>query len=122
MDYSSGLYWQFKMIFDKDIKGYKQLGGFGTIAKAYKPGKNDNPWRHFWSTTAFISVILAFMNLLPIPALDGGHALFTIYEIIMRRPLPEKILAICPGHRYDVALVLIALCQRLDIVRWWFEK
>ena len=113
---------QFKMIFDKDIKGYKQLGGFGTIAKAYKPGKNDNPWRHFWSTTAFISVILAFMNLLPIPALDGGHALFTIYEIIMRRPPPEKFLQYAQATGMILLLFLLLYANGMDIVRWWFEK
>lgn len=80
---------QFKLIFDSDIKGYKQIGGFGTIAKLYSGGFS---WYTFLSKTAFLSVILAFMNLLPIPALDGGHAMFTIYEMIFRKPPPEKFM------------------------------
>jgi regulator of sigma E protease len=49
-------------------------------------------WQKFWLTTALLSIVLAFMNLLPIPALDGGHALFTLFEIIFRRPLSTKFL------------------------------
>lgn len=113
---------QFKLIFDKDIKGYKQLGGFGTIAKAYKPGKDDNPWLHFWSTTAFISIILAFMNLLPIPALDGGHALFTIYEMITRRPPPEKFLQYAQTIGMLLLLFLMLYANGMDVVRWLFNK
>ena len=113
---------QFKLIFDKDIKGYKQLGGFGTIAKAYKPGKDDNPWLHFWSTTAFISIILAFMNLLPIPALDGGHALFTIYEMITRRPPPEKFLQYAQTIGMLLLLFLMLYANGMDVVRWLFSK
>ncbi len=49
-------------------------------------------WYAFWSLTAFLSLILAFMNLLPIPALDGGHVMFLLYEIIAGKPAPEKIM------------------------------
>jgi regulator of sigma E protease len=71
---------QFKYVFT--AKGASQLGGFGTIAKLY-PDTFD--WTAFWATTAFISFILAIMNILPIPALDGGHVMFLLYEIITGR-------------------------------------
>ena len=80
---------QFKLMFDPVVKGYRQIGGFGTIAKLYSGGFS---WYAFMAKTAFLSIILAFMNLLPIPALDGGHAVFTIYEMIFRKPPPEKFM------------------------------
>jgi regulator of sigma E protease len=78
---------QFKYVFTK--KGASQLGGFGTIAKLY-PDTFD--WAGFWATTAFISFILAIMNILPIPALDGGHVMFLLYEIITGRKPGDKFL------------------------------
>ena len=66
-----------KYVFTKE--GAQQLGGFGTIGSIF-PATWD--WESFWSMTAFLSVILAFMNILPIPALDGGHVLFLLYEVI----------------------------------------
>ncbi|MGZ4117796.1 MAG: RIP metalloprotease RseP, partial [Bacteroidia bacterium] len=72
---------QFRVIFTvKDA--HKQLGGFGTIASAYSTYWD---WEGFWSFTAFLSIVLAIMNILPIPALDGGHVMFLLYEIITRR-------------------------------------
>lgn len=71
---------QMKYLFSKE--GAKQLGGFGTIGSIF-PATWD--WHQFWYMTAFLSIILAFMNILPIPALDGGHVLFLVYEIIARR-------------------------------------
>ncbi|MGB5982971.1 MAG: RIP metalloprotease RseP [Nonlabens sp.] len=78
---------QFKYVFTK--KGASQLGGFGTIAKLY-PDTFD--WTAFWATTAFISFILAIMNILPIPALDGGHVIFLLYEMITGRKPGDKFL------------------------------
>ena len=78
---------QFKYVFT--AKGASQLGGFGTIAKLY-PDTFD--WTAFWATTAFISFILAIMNILPIPALDGGHVMFLLYEIITGRKPGDKFL------------------------------
>ncbi|MCB0536690.1 MAG: RIP metalloprotease RseP [Bacteroidetes bacterium] len=108
---------QFKLIFDKDVKGYKQIGGFGTIAKFYSGGFS---WYAFLNKTAFISIILAFMNLLPIPALDGGHAMFTIYEMIFRKPPPEKFMyyAQMAGMAFLFALLIYA--NGNDIFRWLF--
>ncbi|WP_405351098.1 RIP metalloprotease RseP [Nonlabens sp. Asnod3-H03] len=78
---------QFKYVFTK--KGASQLGGFGTIAKLY-PDTWD--WRKFWERTAWISFVLAIMNILPIPALDGGHVMFLLYEMITGRKPGDKFL------------------------------
>ena len=76
-----------KYLFSKE--GAKQLGGFGTIGSIF-PATWD--WHQFWYMTAFLSIILAFMNILPIPALDGGHVLFLLYEIITRRKPSDKFM------------------------------
>jgi regulator of sigma E protease len=78
---------QFKLVFTKE--GSKQLGGFGSIGKMF-PKFWD--WETFWRLTALLSVILAFMNFLPIPALDGGYVLFLIYELVTRKKPNEKFL------------------------------
>lgn len=80
---------QFKMIFKPETGAYKGLGGFKGMTNAL-PGSWD--WEAFWLFTAFISIVLAFMNLLPIPALDGGHVVFTLYEMITGRKANEKFL------------------------------
>ncbi len=108
---------QFKLIFDSEIKGYKHIGGFGPIASFYSGGFS---WASFWSKTAFISIILAFMNLLPIPALDGGHALFTIYEMIARRPPPEKFLQYAQTIGMLLLLFLMLYANGMDVIRWLF--
>ena len=84
-----------KYLFSKE--GAKQLGGFGTIGSIF-PATWD--WHQFWYMTAFLSIILAFMNILPIPALDGGHVLFLIYEIIARRKPQRQVYGTCAdgGH------------------------
>ncbi len=76
-----------KYVFTKE--GANSLGGFGTIGSIFPPVWD---WHAFWSMTAFLSVILAFMNILPIPALDGGHVLFLFYEIIARRKPSDKFM------------------------------
>ncbi len=78
---------QMKYLFSKE--GAKQLGGFGAIGSIF-PSTWD--WHQFWYMTAFLSIILAFMNILPIPALDGGHVLFLLYEIITRRKPSDKFM------------------------------
>jgi regulator of sigma E protease len=80
---------QFKMIFKPETGAYKGLGGFKGMTNGL-PGEWD--WETFWLFTAFISMALAFMNLLPIPALDGGHVVFTLYEMITGRKPNEKFL------------------------------
>lgn len=80
---------QFKMMFTPSTGAYKYIGGFKSMAKMFGDEWN---WEEFWTRTAFLSVILAFMNLLPIPALDGGHVVFTLYEMITRRTPSVKVL------------------------------
>ncbi|MBL0308728.1 MAG: RIP metalloprotease RseP [Bacteroidetes bacterium] len=80
---------QFRIVFDPELKGYKELGSFFTIGKQFSPTWD---WHRFWNLTAFLSLALAFVNLLPIPALDGGHALFTLYEIVTGKAPNEKFL------------------------------
>ncbi|MDR1728563.1 MAG: RIP metalloprotease RseP [Acidobacteriota bacterium] len=86
-DTLTGYVGDMKYVFTKE--GASSIGGFGTIASQF-PSMWD--WRSFWMMTAFLSIILAFMNILPIPALDGGHVLFILYEIVTRRRPSEKFL------------------------------
>jgi regulator of sigma E protease len=96
---------QFKYIFSKE--GAKSLGGFGAIGNLFPPKWN---WTDFWSMTAFLSIILAIMNLLPIPALDGGHVMFLMYEVITGRKPNEKLMeyAQITGMILIIALILYA--------------
>lgn len=110
---------QFRIIFNPDLQGYKQVGSFFTIAKQFSPQWD---WLRFWSLTAFLSIALAFVNLLPIPALDGGHALFTLVEMITGKAPSEKFLerAQVVGMIIIFALMIFALGN--DIVRLFFGK
>lgn len=81
---------QFKMILNPETGAYKGLGGFKTMASIFPSSGWD--WEAFWKITAFFSIILAFMNLLPIPALDGGHVVFTLAEMITGRKPSDKFL------------------------------
>lgn len=88
---------QFKLVFNKKVQGYKKVGGPLAIIKNMpveksKDGAVSVNWTMFWSFTAMFSVWLAFLNLIPIPGLDGGHVLFTLYEIIVGKPVPQKVL------------------------------
>ncbi len=88
---------QFKLIFNKKVQGYKKVGGPIAIIKNMpvdqaKDGSVSINWTAFWSFTAMFSVWLAFLNLIPIPGLDGGHVIFTLYEMIVGKPVPQKIL------------------------------
>ena len=107
---------QMKYVFTRE--GAKNLGGFGAIGNIFPESWN---WEQFWSITAFLSVILAFMNILPIPALDGGHVLFLLVEIITRRQPSEKFLeyAQMVGMAFLFALLLFA--NGNDIYRFFFK-
>jgi regulator of sigma E protease len=98
---------QFKLIFSRHTKGYESLGGFITIGSIF-PGVWD--WQRFWDLTAFLSIILAVMNILPIPALDGGHVLFLLFEVITGKKPSDKFLeyAQIAGMILLVALLLYA--------------
>jgi regulator of sigma E protease len=108
---------QFGLMFDKDIKGYKQVGGFGAIGGLFP---NTVDWEAFWNLTAFLSIMLAFLNLLPIPALDGGHALFTVYEMIFRRPPNEKFMEYAQMTGMVLLLALVVLANGNDLIKHFF--
>ena len=99
---------QFKLILNPKTGAYKGLGGFKSMASIFP--KNEWNWEVFWNITAFFSIVLAFMNLLPIPALDGGHVLFTLIEMATGRKPSEKFLeyAQVAGMIFLLALMLFA--------------
>lgn len=101
-----------KMVFTKE--GAESLGGFGTIGSIF-PSSWD--WIAFWNITAFLSVALAFMNILPIPALDGGHVLFLLYEVIFRRKPSEKFMERAQVAGMILLIGLLIYANGMDIVR-----
>ena len=101
-----------KYIFSAD--GAKSLGGFGTIGSLFPPVWD---WQMFWMMTAFLSIILAFMNILPIPALDGGHVLFLLYEIITRRKPGEKFMIRAEYIGISILILLMVVANLNDILR-----
>ena len=104
---------QFSVIFTvKDA--HKQLGGFGTIASAYS---KEWDWENFWGFTAFLSIALAIMNILPIPALDGGHVMFLLYEVITRRKPNEKFMEYAQYVGMFLLLALLLYANGNDIYR-----
>lgn len=107
---------QFKYVFTK--KGASQLGGFGAIGSLFQPAWD---WQSFWHTTAFISIILAFMNILPIPALDGGHVMFLLYEMITGRKPNEKVLEYAQMIGILLLLVLVLYANGNDVYRYFFK-
>jgi len=106
---------QFKYIFTQ--KGITQLGGFGTIGSLYPATWN---WQAFWETTALISIILAFMNALPIPVLDGGHAMFLFYEMLTGRKPNDKIVGYAQMLGFFLLIALVVYANGMDVVRWLF--
>lgn len=107
---------QFKYVFTKE--GASSLGGFGAIGSLFPAQWN---WYAFWMMTAFLSVILAFMNILPIPALDGGHVLFLIYEVITRRKPNEKVMEYAQVAGMVLLIVLVLYANGMDVVRAIFK-
>ncbi len=108
-------YWkQLKLIFSPKTKAYESVGGFISIGKIFP---DTWIWSMFWRLTAFLSIALAVMNILPIPALDGGHILFLLYEIITRRKPSDKFMEIAEyiGLALVLALVIFANCN--DIIK-----
>lgn len=105
---------QLKLIFSPKTKAYESLGGFITIGKIF-PGVWN--WQSFWLLTAFLSIMLAILNLLPIPALDGGHVLFLIYEIITRRRPSDRFLEIAQIIGMLFLLTLVLYANGNDIIK-----
>lgn len=106
---------QMKYLFSKE--GAKQLGGFGTIGSIF-PATWD--WHQFWYMTAFLSIILAFMNILPIPALDGGHVLFLLYEIVARRKPSDKFMERAQMVGMALLFILLFWANFNDLLRFFF--
>ena len=102
-----------KYVFTAD--GAKSLGGFGAIGSLF-PETWD--WMRFWNMTAFLSIILAFMNILPIPALDGGHVLFLIYEMVTGRAPSEKFLLRAEYVGFTILILLMLVANLNDVLRW----
>lgn len=107
---------QFKLIFSKDTQAYKSLGGFITIGSIF-PGVWN--WQAFWNLTAFLSIILAIMNILPIPALDGGHVMFLLYEVITSRKPSDKFLEYAQMTGMIILLSLLLFANGNDIIRYF---
>lgn len=106
---------QFKYIFTKE--GATQVGGFGAIGNLF-PDAWD--WKNFWMTTAFISIVLAFMNILPIPALDGGHVMFLLYEMVTGRKPNEKVMEYAQVAGFFILIALVLFANGNDVYRWLF--
>jgi regulator of sigma E protease len=107
---------QFKYIFTS--KGASQLGGFGAIGNMFPSQWN---WKGFWSSTALISIILAFMNILPIPALDGGHVMFLFYEIVTGRKPNDKFMEYAQMFGFFLLLALVLYANGNDLFRAFFS-
>ncbi len=107
---------QLKLIFTKE--GVKHIGGFGSIGSMFPPHWD---WASFWELTGFLSIILAFMNILPIPALDGGHVLFLLYEIISGRKPSEKFLEYAQVAGMILLFGLLIFANGNDLVKWLFK-
>ena len=107
---------QMKYVFTKE--GAQSIGGFGAIGDMFP---EEWSWYQFWVITAFISVALAFMNILPIPALDGGHVLFLLYEIITRRQPSQKFLEYAQMIGLGLLFLLLIYANANDIYRFFIK-
>lgn len=105
-----------KYVFTKE--GASSLGGFGTIGGLFPATWN---WRIFWERTAFLSIILAFMNILPIPALDGGHVMFLLYEVITRRKPSDKFMEYAQITGMLILFGLLIYANGNDLVRFFMK-
>jgi regulator of sigma E protease len=103
---------QFKYVFTS--KGASQVGGFGSIGKLFSPTWD---WQSFWALTAFISIALAFMNILPIPALDGGHVMFLLYEMITGREPAQRVMEVAQYVGFFLLIGLLLYANGNDIVK-----
>ncbi len=106
----------FSQMFKGKIKASESLGGFGTIATLFDTTWN---WENFWHTTAILSLILGFMNLLPIPALDGGHVVFLLYEVVSGRKPSDKFMEYATIIGFILIIGLVLYANGLDIMRFF---
>ena len=105
---------QFKLIFNPKTGAYKGVGGFGSMSKMFTAYWD---WQEFWTRVAFLSIILAFMNLLPIPGLDGGYVLFLILEMISGRKVPDRVMEIANTVGLVMLLALMLYANGNDIFK-----
>lgn len=105
---------QFKLITNPKTEAYKEVGGFLMIAKQFDTSWN---WQKFWAFTAFLSIMLAFLNILPIPALDGGHVVFVLWEMATGRKPSQKVLEYAQVVGFIILLALIILANGNDILK-----
>ncbi len=117
VDFLSDQFKAFGQMFRGKIKASESLGGFGTIAGMYGTEWN---WQRFWTMTAILSLILAFMNLLPIPALDGGHVMFLLYEMLSGRKPSDRFMEIATLAGFIIVLGLVLFANGLDVFRKFF--
>ena len=112
-------YWeQLKLIVQPKTKMYEELGGFIAIGSIFSDSWD---WEDFWLKTAFLSIILAVMNILPIPGLDGGHALFTFWEMLTGRQVSEKVLLVAQYIGLGLLLLLLLYANGNDIYRFFIK-
>lgn len=107
---------QIRFVFSS--KGVQNLSGFAGIGNMFPPSWD---WYAFWSMTAFLSIVLAFMNILPIPALDGGHIMFLLYEVITRRKPSDKFMEYAQMAGMIFILLLLLVANGNDIIRIFFK-
>jgi regulator of sigma E protease len=105
------------LVFSKE--GVKQVGGFGSMSKIFAPVWD---WQIFWNATAFLSIILAFMNILPIPALDGGHVVFLLYEIVTGKEAPQKVLEYAQYVGFFLLISLMLYANGNDLFKFLSGK
>ncbi len=114
-----GSYWdQLKLIVQPKTKMYEELGGFIAIGSIFSGSWN---WEDFWLKTAFLSIILAVMNILPIPGLDGGHALFTFWEMLTGRKVSDRVLLAAQYVGLGLLLLLLIYANGNDIYRFFLK-
>ena len=106
---------QFRLVFTKE--GAQSVGGFGAIGSMFP---SQWSWYLFWHMTAFLSIVLAFMNFLPIPALDGGYILFLLVEMITRRKPSDKFLEKANEVGFWILIALLVLANGNDILKLFF--
>jgi regulator of sigma E protease len=105
---------QLKLLFSPEVKAYESVGGFITIGSIFPA---EWHWESFWRLTAFLSIMLAILNILPIPALDGGHVMFLLYEMVARRKPSDKFLEYAQIAGMVILFGLLILANGNDIVR-----
>jgi len=106
-----------KQMFTGKVKAKDSLGGFASIANMFEKTWD---WESFWRMTAVLSIILGFMNLLPIPALDGGYVMFLLAEVVSGKKIDDKIIEKATMVGFFLLLGLMIFANGMDVIRAWF--